>query len=95
MKLILKEKSYDKALVITNLPILKNRREQLCESLFEKMQTAEHKLHSLLPEPPGLNLPLTHKGFAISISINYLKLELRDVRGNLCTMYFLITTNHF
>ncbi len=45
--LVFNEKSYDEVLVITNLPMRKNRREQLWKSLFMKMQNPEHKLRSL------------------------------------------------
>ncbi len=90
MKLIFKETSYDEARISTNLLMLKNRKEQLCKSLFGKMQNPEHKFHCLLSETSSY----TH-GFTISIRIKYLKLELKDVRAVFCTMDFSITNNHF
>ncbi len=61
MKLIFKEKSYDEARISTNLLMLKNRKEQLCKSLFGKMQNPEHKFHCLLSETSSYTHGLHHK----------------------------------
>ena len=40
---------YNKALVVSNLKSLKERRDDLCEGFIKNMLQTTHRLHSLLP----------------------------------------------
>ncbi len=49
LRVIFMGHSYDKILHITDLPMLSQRREQLCKEYLKKLQNESHKLHNLLP----------------------------------------------
>ena len=42
--------SYDEACQATNLPTLKERRDDMCDRLFQAAQEPGHKLFPLIPE---------------------------------------------
>ncbi len=50
LRIIYPDLSYRKALEVTSLPSLSQRRDKLCRSYFIKMTDPTHKLHYLLPD---------------------------------------------
>ena len=50
MYIIYPEKTYDDALKDSNLKHLAQRRDEMCEQFFKKMQQPDHKLNHLVPE---------------------------------------------
>ena len=50
LRIIYPDLSYRKALEVTSLPSLSQRRDELCRSYFIKMTDPTHKLHYLLPD---------------------------------------------
>ena len=50
LRIIYPDLSYRKALEVTSLPSLSQRRDELCRSYFIKMTDSTHKLHYLLPD---------------------------------------------
>ncbi|KAK2184414.1 hypothetical protein NP493_264g02010 [Ridgeia piscesae] len=53
MRIIFCGMRYNDAITTARIPTLADRREALCRSLFARMQQTNHKLHHLLPPPPG------------------------------------------
>ena len=49
LKIIFPDLTYEKALETTGLPLLSQRRTDMCHKLYKQMQNPEHKLHKLLP----------------------------------------------
>ncbi len=49
LRVIHPDKTYQEALECTNVPLLRDRREELCKSLFEDMTDPSHKMHHLVP----------------------------------------------
>ena len=50
IRIIYPNLDYDQAISETKLQTLKERKDELCVSLIEKMLEPNHKLHSLLPK---------------------------------------------
>ncbi len=50
LRIIYPNLSYRRALEVTSLPSLSQRRDELCRSYFIKMTDSTHKLHYLLPD---------------------------------------------
>ena len=50
LRIICPHLSYNKALIINNIPLLSQRRNDLCKSHFKKLLNPNHKLNELIPQ---------------------------------------------
>ena len=57
-RIILPKVSYDSAREQLNLPLLSERRIDICKKLFVAMQNPDHRLHHLLPAPRSVGYGL-------------------------------------
>ena len=65
LRIICPHLSYNKALITNNIPLLSQRRNDLCKSHFKKLLNPNHKLNELIPQ--------RRKDFFVTICLcNYL-----------------------
>ena len=76
LKIIHPELSYRKALAVCNLPTLRERRQKLCDKLFnEVVSNPKHKLHKLLPSRNECQINLRAKRV---FNVNFNTLRFRN-----------------
>ena len=75
MRIIYSPCSYQEALVKAELPLLKDRRQELTSKLFKEiLEKDDHRLHELLPELNNNSVNVTEESASSTLSITLIGL---------------------